>query len=59
MHSELREENFLERYCGLQHEATLSKQAPKDGTCIHAAGALQLNAFKSSKVSIFTARKYG
>jgi len=41
----------LERYCGWQNEVTLLKQTLKDGPCFHAAGALQLNAWKSSKVS--------
>ena len=58
MHREWREEKFLERYCGSQHEATLLKQAPKDRPCIHAAGALQLNACKSFKLSTFTTWKF-
>jgi len=49
----------LKRYCGLQNEATLLKQTPKDRTFIHAAGALQLNAWKSLEVSKNDTRKIG
>jgi len=49
----------LDRYCGSQNEATLRKQAPKDRPCIHAAGVLQLNAYRRSEVLTFTARKFG
>ena len=59
MHCEWREERFLEKYCGFQNDATLLKQAPKNRPCIYAAGALQLNALKSPKVSTFTGRKFG
>jgi len=59
MHGEWRDERFLEKYCGSQNEATHLKQAPKDRPCIPAAGALQLNALKSSKVSTFAGRKFG
>jgi len=34
----------LERYCVWQNEAMLLKQTLKDAFCIHAAGALQMNA---------------
>jgi len=49
----------LKRCCVSQSEATLLKQTPKDRTCIHAAGALQLNAWKSIEVSKNNTRKIG
>jgi len=56
MHSEWRVEKFLKGVVDQleatleatikkqTNEATLLKQIPKDAPCIHAAGALQLNA---------------
>ena len=49
----------LKNYCGLQNEDTPLKQTPKDKTCIHAAGALHLNAWKSVEVSKNNSRKIG
>jgi len=48
----------LEKYCRSKNETTLLKQATKDRPCIHAAGALQLNACKSFKLSTFTTWKF-
>ena len=58
MRSEWRDKIFFERHCGWQNEATLLKQTLKDRYCVHAAGALQLNALKSFEVSTINTRKF-
>ena len=43
----------------VSNEATILQQAPKDRSCIHAAGVLQMHACKSFKVSTFATWKFG
>ena len=57
-HANWMEIEVLERYCGWQNKATLLKPTLENGPCIHAAGALQLNAWKSYKVSTINTRKF-
>jgi len=58
MHSEWRKEMFLKSIVGDKMRLRFWNKKQKDGPCIHAAGALQLNAWKSSKVSTINTRKF-
>ena len=59
MHIELSEEKFSKGIEGEKKGATLLKQTPKDRSCIHAVGSLQLIAWKSVEVLKNNTRKIG